>query len=255
MKYLATSPVFYFFISACVLLLLVKSKSAFFQRYGVIKRILLVFTFTSCVISYLLLTGFGANLAVKLYSFNADNFICNNKHAVLLPSGLNDLPRHEKDYSQLKESTFKRTHAAIEWLKKDDERTLIISGDGAGSIYTEAQLIFHYIGEFDIEKNRLFYEDQSTSTHLSAINVAKLIGGDVLPTETISLITSQLHMRRAMGTFKKSGLEPCPIISDYQFQQTYGFLRFFPSGSATHKSQSLLHEVVGSLWYYWTDRL
>ncbi len=205
--------------------------------------------------SYLLLTGFGANSAVRFFAYQSNGETCSENTAILLPSGLTSLPNNEFDYSVINNATFKRAHAAIEWLKKDDKRVLMISGDGAGSKYIEAKLILNYIAEFNIDNTRLSYEDKSTSTHLSADNLHRLVGTKNLESKNITLITSELHMRRALGTFEKKGFAACPLISDYQFQETKGFLRFFPNGSATHKSQAILHEIIGYLWYRWTDRI
>ncbi|MGI1678185.1 MAG: YdcF family protein [Cellvibrionaceae bacterium] len=247
MKFLATSPVFYFFV--CIIILYALTYIPKYRK----TLYILFFPFTVC--AYLLLTGFGANLAVKVFAYKTDGEMCPNTTGILLPSGLTDLPDSETDYGVINNASFKRAHAAIEWLKKDGQRKLIISGDGAGSNYTEARLIYSYITEFDIDKTRLALEDKSTSTHLSAENVFKLLGTETLPSKNVTLITSELHMRRASSTFKKAGFSVCPFISDYQFQKTSGYLRFFPNSSATHKSQAVLHEIIGYLWYSWTERL
>jgi len=200
--------------------------------------------------SYLSLTGFGANIAVKAYSYVPQNTNCSNDLGILLPSGLWRLPNNLRDYQSISEDSFRRINSAIEWLKEKQNRELLISGDGGHSKYSEAEVIFNYMNEFKISSGRLSFEDKSTSTHLSALNLS-----GKLPSNNITLLTSQLHMRRAKGTFEKAGFNVCPLISDYQSQETDGILRFFPNAHAILKSEKTLHEIIGYLWYLWSDRI
>ncbi len=236
-----TSPLFYFFCLSATFFFIIC-----IRRF----RIVLFLVAPFWLISYLSLTGFGANLAVKTYSYDIQNTNCSNNFGVLLPSGLWRLPNNLQDYQSISEDSFRRINSAIQWLKEKQDRTLLISGDGGHSKYSEAEVIFNYMTEFEVDNSRLSFEDKSSSTHLSALNLSKKTSSN-----NITLLTSQLHMRRAKGTFEKVGFDVCPLITDYQFQDTSGSLRFFPNAHATLKSEKTLHEIIGYLWYLWTDRL
>jgi len=65
------------------------------------------------------------------------------------------------------------------------------------------------------------------------------------------LVTSAAHMPRAMGLFRKQGMEPIPAPTDYMAGEREGGLRlgmFFPSAGSLEKAGSAIHEYLGMVW-------
>jgi uncharacterized SAM-binding protein YcdF (DUF218 family) len=63
------------------------------------------------------------------------------------------------------------------------------------------------------------------------------------------LVTSAYHMPRAMGLFRKKGLQPIPAPTDYlapRRRQEWGDL--FPDGYNLYKSQVAFYEYLGLAW-------
>jgi uncharacterized SAM-binding protein YcdF (DUF218 family) len=59
-----------------------------------------------------------------------------------------------------------------------------------------------------VPASRIEVEDQAASTHDNALRVAELLHGDSTPRV---LLTSDFHMRRALGAFRKAGLQVEPL--------------------------------------------
>ena len=65
------------------------------------------------------------------------------------------------------------------------------------------------------------------------------------------MVTSALHMPRAMAIFRKQGMEPIPAPTDYVVKVREGGVRlgmFIPSAGALEKVGRAIHEYLGLLW-------
>ena len=64
----------------------------------------------------------------------------------------------------------------------------------------------------------------------------------------IWLVTSALHMPRALIAFRAAGFEPCSYPSDF-LSAPFEARDVLPRGSAVANSEAALHEVVGEIVY------
>ncbi len=71
------------------------------------------------------------------------------------------------------------------------------------------------------------------------------------PPVRIALVTSALHLPRALAAFRAAGFEPCAIASDSVYVPPQDLGCFLPRASALRKADDAIHEIVGSLWYRW----
>jgi uncharacterized SAM-binding protein YcdF (DUF218 family) len=57
-------------------------------------------------------------------------------------------------------------------------------------------------------------------------------------------------MPRSVSLFRKQGLDPLPAPTDHEAIQGNGLRpgAFFPSGNGLKKSESAVHEYLGTLW-------
>ena len=80
---------------------------------------------------------------------------------------------------------------------------------------------------------------------------------DVLAGKKALLVTSALHMKRAMLIFKKyaPGISVIPAPTDHQFIDAVGHFRrwqhYFPQIDFFAKTASIEHELIGLLRYMW----
>lgn len=96
-------------------------------------------------------------------------------------------------------------------------------------------------GSFRLEK-------ESQDTKANAAGVRRLAGSG-----PIVLVTSAVHMPRALLAFSKAGIRAIAAPTDYIAKRTpLGLSDFLPSGAGLMDCSFALHEYVGYLYYWLT---
>lgn len=117
--------------------------------------------------------------------------------------------------------------------RRHPEARLVFTG-GSGAVFDStlreasvARLFFERMG---LEPERVVFEDRARNTHENALFARRLMAPGA--EETWILVTSALHMPRAVGVFRRIGWEVIPWPVDYQTDGRSGFeLSFaFPGG-------------------------
>jgi uncharacterized SAM-binding protein YcdF (DUF218 family) len=68
-------------------------------------------------------------------------------------------------------------------------------------------------------------------------------------------VTSAGHMRRAIGVFRKNGMNPIPAPTDYQLPGNARYASWTTSPIHLAASDLAVHEYIGLAWYRLTNRL
>ncbi|HJT97103.1 MAG TPA: YdcF family protein, partial [Rhodanobacteraceae bacterium] len=89
-------------------------------------------------------------------------------------------------------------------------------------------------------------ETGSTTTWENAARVRAL--EPALPSR-IWLVTSALHMPRALIAFRAAGFEPCAWPGDYRASPFEGIADLLPHAGAIANADATLHEWVGEIVY------
>jgi uncharacterized SAM-binding protein YcdF (DUF218 family) len=63
----------------------------------------------------------------------------------------------------------------------------------------------------------------------------------------IILVTSALHMRRAVASFEKQGFTVIPAATDYEARTRFDWTGFLPDASALDGSARAIKEIVGRI--------
>ena len=113
------------------------------------------------------------------------------------------------------------------------------------------------LNELGIPQEKLWLEEQSQNTHENALFSKKIL--DEKGIRRILLVTSAMHMPRAVGLFEKLGMEVIPIPVDYSMTQadlTFSqqdwlgkILGFLPSSGNLSTTTNALKEYIGMLIY------
>jgi len=130
---------------------------------------------------------------------------------------------------------------------------LLLSGGGVPGGTSEAELMASMARDLGVPAERLSLERQSDTTFEQARNIGRLLGEkDQRP---IYLVTSALHMPRALATFTASGLAVCALPVDFRrvYPDWYEFL--VPQLTALAKTSDVAHEVLGYLAYLLTGKI
>lgn len=118
------------------------------------------------------------------------------------------------------------------------------------------------IRDLGVPENAIWVEDQARNTEEN-IKFAKRILGDrsqelgVRERVRVLLVTSAVHMPRAMLTMRKYWPEadvvpaPCDFMTTKTFERGWSWQLFKPSLTTYMASEAFLHEYVGFLYYLW----
>jgi len=152
-------------------------------------------------------------------------------------------------------SNVNRITQAVELYKNGSIKKIFISG-GSGSITypekSEAAILKRYlINYFGIPQDDIFTETLSNNTHENAKYTLQKLKELGLSNSKILLITSDLHMRRAKGCFKKVGLK----TDLYSAGRSNSREQFIPSKLIMPQAEvlfywnSFFHELIGVITY------
>jgi len=160
----------------------------------------------------------------------------------------------DKDYDRLifRDNT-DRLLQALDLYKRGTIKKIIISS-GSGSIVfketREAALIDRYLKTIGIPKSDVLIDSSSKNTHENAVNCAAIIKNNFTQ-KSFLLITSALHMKRAVGCFNNEHI----CITPYPVSKLVGIRRgdfgyyIIPDTEALLRWDKYLHEVFGYLVY------
>jgi uncharacterized SAM-binding protein YcdF (DUF218 family) len=168
---------------------------------------------------------------------------------VALAGGILGAEHGQRDYERLKDDSLRRLFPAVRLVNARDDTVLLLSG-GQGGRQREADLMAGLAQELGVPRRRVVVERESHNTFESARFVAGLLPRitDVHPGH-VYLVTSAVHMQRAVSAFRSAGIEVCPVPVDFQYIEVPWTDAVVPQLSAVAKSQHALHEIVGQAVY------
>ena len=122
---------------------------------------------------------------------------------------------------------------------------VIVSGSAEA-----ARIMGHQLQLLGLPAERLSIDVKSNSTAASAANLKSMLGN-----RPLFLVTSAGHMRRAIGVFRKNGMNPIPAPTDYQLPGNALYASWTTNPVHLEASDLAVHEYVGLAWYRLTNRL
>jgi uncharacterized SAM-binding protein YcdF (DUF218 family) len=148
----------------------------------------------------------------------------------------------------LNQATYRRAIAAIDLASKSRTSTILISGGAEVGTTNEAVIAEQFIVRMGWPKMRLMVESRSFDTKTSATEVAKLLQNRS-EFESVVLVTSALHMRRAQLAYRQEGLNVLSCATDYT--DLFPMLpdALLPDAGVLRKSAELWKEMAGLVVY------
>ena len=124
---------------------------------------------------------------------------------------------------------------------------LILSGgyDPERHAYSEARAMATFLADLGVPAQAMVLEEQSRNTRQNAANSAALLKARGI--NRILLVTSALHMPRAMALFTAQGLQVIAAPTDFEASQAPppGILAWLPDAQALDASGRAMKELVG----------
>ena len=102
--------------------------------------------------------------------------------------------------------------------------------------------------QLGIPASRVVVETESRTTREQAVIVGKMLAS--LPVDHFILVTSEIHMRRALASFRAVGVQAIPAVARDPVHLTKRTSWWFPTEEGFAEGALAAHEVVG-LGYYW----
>ena len=126
---------------------------------------------------------------------------------------------------------------------------VILSGGGdlERQAFSEARAMAVFLQDLGVPAQAIAMEETSRNTRQNADFSTALLKARGI--EHILLVTSALHMPRALALFKAQGLEVTPAPTDFEAGQEppHGLLAWLPDAGALNGSALATKELVG-LW-------
>jgi uncharacterized SAM-binding protein YcdF (DUF218 family) len=140
-------------------------------------------------------------------------------------------------------------------LKYPHSRILVSGGAGSisGDLLGDAVISQRMFSAFGIGKDRIIGDKESRTTFENTVNTKELLDSNDM--SNCFLITSGFHMPRAVGIFRRFGIEVVPWVVDYRATGREHLRLDFtqPLVNAQHLSTAV-REWVGMVGYYAVGR-
>lgn len=148
---------------------------------------------------------------------------------------------------KLNAAAWERTKAAVD-LWKSIGGMIVFSGHPVGEQRSAVAKQMAYIATtMGVDPENILIEEEARNTFENIQNAVAMIKN---PPENVWLVTSAIHMPRAMGVARKLGFKAKPYPCDFHGQYNMGWKSIFPNNSAAERLQLAGHEYIG-IFYYW----
>jgi len=187
------------------------------------------------------------NLENRWPVFSLDRWSGTEKpvHILVLGGG------HVNDYrlpetSQLSGAALSRLTEGIRIYRQLPGSDLITSGFRGKEDVPQAKVLAEAAVCLGVEPTRIKMQTEPRNTWMEATEYKRLFGDSA----QLILVTSAIHLPRAVYLFKKAGLHPMPAPAGYMVKENKKRRLDFwiPSSENIKRTEAVIHEQVGILW-------
>lgn len=172
--------------------------------------------------------------------------------AIVVLGGAVGAPRPPRMYPDLYDAADRVWHAA-RLYRAGKAPQIVASGGGLpwkDTRYSEAAVMQSLLAEWGVPRDSVLLEARSANTRQNATHTAALLREKKI--NRVLLVTSALHMRRALATFWEAGVRAFPAATDYRVVEAEPTaLDAVPSAEALAGSTAAIREYVGYVVYDW----
>lgn len=165
---------------------------------------------------------------------------------VVLGGGFDYPPRASDDYGSLSITALQRVFAGVALWQQIPGVRLVIAGGGGGRI-REAEPMANLAMRMGVPATAVEIEDRSRNTWQNARNVAAL---SPPVSKRIWLVSSPMHLPRALDAFRAWGFKPCAWPSGVVKDSPDLWLgALLPQGNSIRETAIAFHELIGGVEY------
>jgi uncharacterized SAM-binding protein YcdF (DUF218 family) len=173
--------------------------------------------------------------------------------AIVVLGGGVAVPSPPRLTAELSEAADRVLHAAR--LYRAGRAPLVVVSGGAipwlGSDMPEAKATQSLLEEWGVPATSIILETKSRNTRENAVFTGKLLAERGL--HRVLLVTSAMHMPRALATFKTAGIDAVPASTDFTvtFKAHRTVIDFLPDAAALVRTTDAIKEYIGYAYYRW----
>lgn len=147
--------------------------------------------------------------------------------------------------SQLNNASLARLVEGIRLQRSHPGSKLLLAGGPVFDAKAEAFTMRAVAMELGMDAKVITIEETSRDTAEQAVNLAPLLRG-----KQFLLVTSAIHLPRAMALFRAQRLNPIAAPTAYRIRhgQQNGPDGYFPGAAHLRKTETALHEYLGLTW-------
>jgi uncharacterized SAM-binding protein YcdF (DUF218 family) len=163
---------------------------------------------------------------------------------------------HElRPHDKLDEDSLRRCLYAADLYKQGKPCTIIVCGGKEHSESPGCSVVMRdFLIELGVKPEHLLTDSSSETTHENAVECRRLL--DEKRLRKILLVTDAVDMPRALGCFRKQGIDATPAACHFQATRFSGtWLHYVPNLRSALKCQRVCHEWLGIAWYWLNDRI
>lgn len=146
---------------------------------------------------------------------------------------------------QLDEASLVRLAEGIRIHRLLPRSRLLLSGGKLYDPVSNAQVMAEAATSLGVDPKNMVLEANSRDTQDQAVEIKRLVGD-----EPLVLVTSAVHMPRAMELFHARGMRPiaAPTGHTVRNRQEQSPTRHYPSAENLRKTRRAMHEYLGLAW-------
>jgi len=171
---------------------------------------------------------------------------------VVLGGGVDTVSARGEVLAQLQSTPLLRILEAVRLYRLLRPRVVVVSGgiaDKRTELRPEAEQMANVLAQAGIPPERIVIDSEAKTTHDHPRTVGPLLAARHI--RQFVIITSPMHMRRALGVFRAQGLQPVGSASVLQSEQLASRPAFLPSDDSTLLSNQALYEYAAWVMYWW----
>jgi uncharacterized SAM-binding protein YcdF (DUF218 family) len=177
--------------------------------------------------------------------------------AIVVLAGYVYRPDGTRSQAELGEDSLYRCLKAADLYHQGTPCPVLVSGgkvdpDAPGP--TCAAVMRDFLAKLGVSASDLVVEDRSRTTHENAVESSRLLAQRDI--HRVVLVTDAPHLLRALGCFRKQGIDAVPCGCRYRATHfDPSPLSFVPNPSEAEGCEVAWHEWVGTAWYWMWGRL
>ena len=172
---------------------------------------------------------------------------------IVLGGGITGSTTDRHDFGRLQGSSLRRLIAAVDLARQAPASVLLLSGGGENGSATQGELMAAMAQALGVPAARLMVESASATTFEQARNIERLLAKS--EPRPRYLVTSAVHMPRALATFTSSGMDVCALPVDFRQIPAPWYEAVVPQLTALTKSSEAVHELLGYVVYLLTGKI